>query len=129
MQLPEMPSLPEGETRTDYHIDGRGEEAFTADQMRAYAEEYALLVLSEASLGACPAGTALCAPAADAASAPIAGAWVSSADRLPEGGCRVLAWDGHIVATATHYGDRWGSVIHLHEPTHWMPLPQPPKEQ
>jgi hypothetical protein len=78
MQLPEMLPLP---TPYAFHTRKSGEgfflvDSYTADQMRAYAKEYALLVLSEASLGACPAGTALSAPAADAASAPIAGAGV-----------------------------------------------------
>jgi hypothetical protein len=112
MQLPEMPSLPEGETRTDYHIDGRGEEAFTADQMRAYAEEYALLVLSSAS------------------------AW-QPIETAPKDGTRIIVYrTGYAEAGCIGFWsndyDEWriaGAGNCFLNATHWAPLPQPPKEQ
>jgi len=57
--------------------------------------------------------------------------WIPVSERLPERAptakwVRVLAWDGHLIATATCYGDTFGSVIHMHDITHWMSLPPPP---
>lgn len=37
MNTDQLPPLPEADVRTDCHIDGFGEPAFTADQMRSYA--------------------------------------------------------------------------------------------
>lgn len=62
--------------------------------------------------------------------------WISTADKLPALGVRVLATDGQMVGEAFLYGHKrewyrpysqpweitWGPV------THWLPLPQPPKE-
>lgn len=52
--------------------------------------------------------------------------WISVEDRLPEARTPVLAWDGERAATATHYGDMWGSVILNRRVTHWMPLTAAP---
>jgi hypothetical protein len=69
MQLPEMLPLPE----PDFYAAGPHPDVpiFTADQMRAYAKEYALLVLSSDSpLGvpASPSRSTLQPPAAASAS-------------------------------------------------------------
>lgn len=64
--------------------------------------------------------------------------WVSVEERMPpppasewEDGVRVLAWSkGNGIDPAwfyrdSEYGDRW-SWDSTTEPTHWMPLPEPP---
>lgn len=57
-------------------------------------------------------------------------AWISVAERLPEEGERVLAWDTDFkeCETATYYAhDGWGGdVIASLNVTHWMPFPAPP---
>ena len=61
--------------------------------------------------------------------------WIPVAERLPEQNTRVIgfmAWKG-ITAIEYQHG-KWYSIDHL-QPlpdeavTHWMPLPQPPKEE
>lgn len=75
--------------------------------------------------------------------------WISVNDRLPEFGekiyCRrntdtVLAWDGYeyVMGYFTHHSqldevefngvDEDGNYM-VKTPTHWMPLPEPPKEE
>ncbi len=61
--------------------------------------------------------------------------WVNIKDRLPEEGQRVLCFNGYIYLkdydSVFYDGERhWtGSRIgQIAEVTHWMPLPQPPKE-
>jgi hypothetical protein len=59
--------------------------------------------------------------------------WISVKDRLPEYQCCVLVFAGGLQYVGRHFGDEWrywspmaqGGVDV--EPTHWMPLPQPPK--
>ncbi|MBQ7737014.1 MAG: DUF551 domain-containing protein [Oscillospiraceae bacterium] len=51
--------------------------------------------------------------------------WISVAERLPEDGEYVLAYsesDGLMLVEARHRFSAW-------EVTHWMPLPEPPKEE
>lgn len=63
--------------------------------------------------------------------------WVSVKDGLPEVGSWVNASDGKIVSMfkMSRYRKnnlRWewyGSVYHPWTVTHWMPLPEPPKDQ
>ena len=61
--------------------------------------------------------------------------WIPVTERLPEQNTRVIgfmAWKG-ITAIEYQHG-KWYSIDHL-QPlpdeavTHWMPLPQPPKEE
>lgn len=71
--------------------------------------------------------------------------WISVKDRLPEDGVRVLVSansksDDPVVAV-THYThslygfnikgwvEPWQYFFFEHEITHWMPLPEPPKEE
>ena len=51
------------------------------------------------------------------------GEWISVKDRLPKTGT-VLATDGKVVITAPSPSVTLGGVI-----THWMPLPEPPKNR
>ena len=62
------------------------------------------------------------------------GGWISVKDRLPEEDKEVLAYNGAymiIAAYATNPTKYWytitGSVTRTI--THWMPLPEPPKEE
>lgn len=50
--------------------------------------------------------------------------WVSVVDRLPEVGQLVLTLMGIEYYIAVFNGRHWG---HSYNPTHWMPLPEPPK--
>lgn len=60
--------------------------------------------------------------------------WISVAERLPEQNTRVIgfmAWKG-ITAIEYQHG-KWYSIDHLQSlpneaVTHWMPLPEPPKD-
>lgn len=59
--------------------------------------------------------------------------WISVEDGLPENGVWVLAyqdvgWTG--VAQIEEDGWHWYTqdLIKISDPTHWMPLPEPPKE-
>ena len=61
--------------------------------------------------------------------------WIPVEERLPEMGARVMV--GHAVDGWVGIGERvlTGTYLHweddgedLHEPTHWMPLPEPPDE-
>lgn len=61
--------------------------------------------------------------------------WISVKDRLPNPGERVLATDGAFVGTAFTRANGWmryegidWQVISSSRVTHWMPLPEPPKE-
>ncbi len=58
--------------------------------------------------------------------------WISVKDRLPEPGSYVLVFtDDHCDYTA-HYDGYWwlsGKPALSYKVTHWMPLPEPPKEE
>lgn len=64
--------------------------------------------------------------------------WISVKDRLPKAGERVIATDGVMVGEVYMDSLRrvyrnggmctWESTFG-HHPTHWMPLPKPPKEE
>lgn len=60
--------------------------------------------------------------------------WISVRDRLPEPGQRVIATNGTVSGEAylgdcwkRYYGVGWQTAFDL-PVTHWMPLPEPPKE-
>ena len=66
--------------------------------------------------------------------------WISVAERLPKYGTPVLAYGsrgGIFVAKYERARAEWdidywwklNSSIHVCNPTHWMPLPEPPKEE
>ena len=61
--------------------------------------------------------------------------WIKCADKMPpeDKGCdqRVLTWDGYTVRENVWC---WSTLMHVFcwgwsspRPTHWMPLPKPPK--
>ena len=62
--------------------------------------------------------------------------WISVTERLPKYGERVLVFGGVTMYVAYYDKNRYGGEIwhklnsksHYCNPTHWMPLPQPPKE-
>ena len=69
---------------------------------------------------------------------PNNGGWISVQDRLPDNGQDVLAYlnDGEEtrVAPCNYANGVWfdcvmNCVVTLHHITHWMPLPEPPKEE
>lgn len=59
--------------------------------------------------------------------------WISVTERLPEKDVKVIALGNHGgVYVATYYGGRYWHKLnarnHMCQPTHWMPLPEPPQE-
>ena len=67
--------------------------------------------------------------------APTVSGWIRVKDRLPENDNPVLTWESQGFAYVDNYrkeekwrkwqiGDCYGGII-----THWMPLPEPPKEE
>lgn len=69
---------------------------------------------------------------------PTVGEWISVNERLPEDCKKILVINGHgyigISALWRKDGSRWtwidsaGHFNHVNDITHWMPLPEPPKE-
>lgn len=69
------------------------------------------------------------------------GQWISVKDRLPPWqGKKVLVVNGHgdvriYALWKREYGNKWtwlderGKFNHVNDITHWMPLPEPPKEE
>ena len=63
--------------------------------------------------------------------------WISVTERLPKYGERVLVFGGFTMYVAYYDRNRYGgeswhklnSKSHYCNPTHWMPLPDPPKEE
>jgi hypothetical protein len=63
--------------------------------------------------------------------------WIPVTERLPKYGERVLVFGGVTMYVAYYDKNRYGgeswhklnSKSHYCNPTHWMPLPQPPKEE
>ena len=58
--------------------------------------------------------------------------WISVDERLPEPLVNVLVWDktwGDVMYAYVTRHNEWVGVILSHEITHWMPLPEPPKEE
>ena len=83
---------------------------------------------------------ALLSDAADAIEELSKPRWIPVTGRLPETGVDVLVMFPHNMAVASrdmgewvvNSGDGWCTDVNLSddekEPTHWMPLPEPPKE-
>ena len=86
----------------------------------------------------------------DVEEAPTVGGWISVKDRIPERQMPVIVYVpphkddeeeyfGHVgMAYYTYSGNGgywagtdgavYGAIGIIHKPTHWMPLPEPPKE-
>lgn len=58
--------------------------------------------------------------------------WIRVEERLPDRGVEVLGTNGKAVEMCTYWPGQptpWESWTAFHfKPTHWMPLPEPPKE-
>ncbi len=59
--------------------------------------------------------------------------WIPVTERLPENGYYVLVYEDGDIMMASYSGGEWYlrdmyEIIEL-KPTHWMPLPEPPKEE
>lgn len=55
--------------------------------------------------------------------------WISVKDRLPEtAGWYLVFYNGSTMQVAFFKGRKWPFDNHYHKITHWMPLPEPPKE-
>ena len=61
---------------------------------------------------------------------PVKHGWISVKDRLPEQYSYVIAFTGLEVMEAFYDGWRFGCTSKSHpiSVTHWMPLPEPPKD-
>lgn len=71
-------------------------------------------------------------PAADVVERPR---WIPVTERLPEDGSDVLAYLDSRITAANYYKETWQDCVmgrlYLTEEgvvTHWMPIPEPPKE-
>lgn len=54
--------------------------------------------------------------------------WISVKDRLPEPWTEVLVWRGPEYPIVSSEVTSTGLWCHFFNITHWMPLPEPPKE-
>ena len=54
--------------------------------------------------------------------------WISVKDRLPEPWTEVLVWRGSEYPIVSSEVTSTGLWCHFFNITHWMPLPEPPKE-
>ena len=62
---------------------------------------------------------------------PMRDGWVAVDERLPEDGVEVLAWDSDCYWLAMRHSENWQDSADWDWElllTHWMPLPEPPKE-
>lgn len=57
--------------------------------------------------------------------------WIKCSDRLPPNHTKVLCCNRLTIAIATRVNDSWFTSISSYpmHPTHWMPLPPPPKDE
>ena len=61
--------------------------------------------------------------------APTVGGWISVKDRLPNvAGWYLVFYNGSKMQVAFFKGKKWPFDNHYHKVTHWMPLPEPPKD-
>lgn len=65
--------------------------------------------------------------------APTVGGWISVKDRMPEPPAQCLVYSDKArrprgMETATYTNLGWMTAAYFPEITHWMPLPEPPKE-
>ncbi len=56
--------------------------------------------------------------------------WINVDDRLPDDDDSCLVWNGNHIFVAIYWGDgEWMFDSYACEITHWMPLPEPPKDE
>lgn len=68
--------------------------------------------------------------AAECGRVPETPRWINVEDRLPDDDDSYLVWNGNHIFVAIYWGGgEWMFDSYAtHEVTHWMPLPEPPKE-
>lgn len=54
--------------------------------------------------------------------------WISVKERLPKDAGRVITFDGNDVDLGRYVITDCGSGFHTYNVTHWMPIPEPPKQ-
>lgn len=54
--------------------------------------------------------------------------WISADERLPNGCATVLVYRPETGVDTDHYDETHGEWYLFYGVTHWMPLPEPPKE-
>lgn len=67
----------------------------------------------------------------DIARFPTVGGWISVKDRLPEDNVRVLVYSQTLKAMFVDKitDKKWWVLPEAYEVTHWLPLPEKPKEE
>ena len=57
--------------------------------------------------------------------------WIKCSDRLPPNHTKVLCCNRLMIAIATRVNNSWFASISSYpmNPTHWQPLPEPPKDE
>jgi len=53
--------------------------------------------------------------------------WINVDERLPEEDTPVLTYHGDECDVAWHHNSFWFGTAEMITPTHWQPLPEPPK--
>lgn len=62
--------------------------------------------------------------------------WIRVKDKLPEEAGEYLIWESGTTQLSIFCDQEWGPICfcyacmdNKYKPTHWMPLPEPPKEE
>ena len=55
--------------------------------------------------------------------------WIQVSDRVPAHSDNVLAFDPDEGVVMASYLNTWSGDLYRIQPTHWMPLPEPPQTE